>query len=75
MPNIFWFLLITYEDSLIYFVLYDSKLYMFGFWIVGLTQKNIYRCHIVLWEIAIFHNFLINQLIKKTISILIYNEK
>ena len=42
-----------------FFVIYDRKWRVFGFWTVGWTKEAMWRCYFGLWEIvmSISHNY------------------
>ncbi len=50
--NNLWFQLLTCENFLLFFVLYDSKLNIFRFWTVSQTKQTNWRHHCGLWEIV-----------------------
>ena len=52
MSFVFWFQILKSNDLLIFFVFYDNKWRVFGFWTSGLTKEAIWRCHFGLWEIV-----------------------
>lgn len=36
-----WLQLLRYDDLMLYFVIYESKLSIFRFWTVGFTKKDV----------------------------------
>lgn len=48
--NIHWLQPFKCEDLLVFFDIFDRKLYIFGFWTSSWKTKHIYMCHLWLWK-------------------------
>lgn len=55
MPNILWFQLLNSEDLLLFPIVYQSKLNIFGFWTFDCAKQDIGRHPVRFWEVAFLH--------------------